>query len=67
MRLRSRMTIADRQVQEDIAKLQRPDMPIRVSRLLGIDLPDVEGVDVGPATAPAALTPARVSEVRAAT
>jgi hypothetical protein len=42
------MTIADRQVQEDIAKLQRPDVPIRVSRLLGVDLSDVEGVDVGP-------------------
>jgi hypothetical protein len=46
------MTIADRQVQEDIAKLQRPDVPIRVSRLLGIDLSDVEGVDVGPQLPP---------------
>ncbi len=40
VRLRSRMTIADRQLQEDVAKLQRADTPIRVSRLLGIDLPE---------------------------
>ena len=56
VRLRSRMTIADRQVHEDIAKLQRPDTPIRVSRLLGIDLTDVERRGRRPATAPPALT-----------
>ncbi len=48
VRLRSRMTIADRQLHEDITKLQRPDTPIRVSRLLGIDLPEAGGADAGP-------------------
>ena len=40
VRLRSRMTIADRQLQEEVARFQRPGTPIRVSRLLGVDLPD---------------------------
>jgi len=40
VRLRARMTIADRQVQEDIAKHQREGAPIRVSRFLGVDLPE---------------------------
>lgn len=40
VRLRSRMTIADRQVQEEVARYQRDGTPVRVSRLLGIDLPD---------------------------
>jgi MFS family permease len=40
VRLRSRMTIADRQVQHEIEKHQREGVPIRVSRFLGVDLPD---------------------------
>ena len=40
VRLRSRMTIADRQLQDEVDRFQRTDTPIRVSRLLGVDLPD---------------------------
>jgi len=42
VRLRARMTIGDRQLQDDVGRLQRADVPIRVSRLLGVDLPDAE-------------------------
>ena len=38
VRLRRRMTLSDRQVQDEVTKLQRADAPIRVSRLLGVDL-----------------------------
>jgi MFS family permease len=38
VRLRTRMTIADRHVQSHIEKLQRPGVPVRVSRLIGVDL-----------------------------
>jgi len=37
VRLRSRATVTDRQAHERITRLQRPDTPIRVSRLIGID------------------------------
>jgi hypothetical protein len=37
VRQRSRMTVSDRQSQERVAKLQQPDVEIRVSRLIGID------------------------------
>jgi MFS family permease len=40
VRLRARMTIADRQVVDDVNRYQREGVPVRVSRLLGIDLPD---------------------------
>ncbi|MEO8508757.1 MAG: MFS transporter [Betaproteobacteria bacterium] len=40
VRLRARMTIADRQVADDVSRYQREGVPLRVSRLLGIDLPD---------------------------
>jgi MFS family permease len=40
VRLRSRMTMADRQLTEDVGRFQRPDTPIRVSRFLGVDLPE---------------------------
>jgi len=36
VRLRSRMTMADSQLQQAAAALQRPDVPIRVSRFIGI-------------------------------
>jgi quinol monooxygenase YgiN len=36
VRLRSRMTMADTALQERVTLLQRPDVPIRVSRLIGV-------------------------------
>ncbi len=36
VRLRTRMTMADRKLQDRVAQLQRPDAPIRVSRLIGV-------------------------------
>ena len=38
VRLRTRMTIADRSVQQRIESLQRSGIPVRVSRLIGVDL-----------------------------
>ena len=38
VRLRTRMTMADRQIQEGVERLQRSGVPIRVSRLIGVDL-----------------------------
>jgi MFS family permease len=38
VRLRTRMTIADREVQGRIESLQRAGVPVRVSRLIGVDL-----------------------------
>jgi len=38
VRLRTRMTIADREVQDRIESLQREGVPVRVSRLIGVDL-----------------------------
>ena len=38
MRLRARMTVADRALQDEILQFQRADTPVRVSRLLGVDL-----------------------------
>ena len=40
VRLRTRMTVADRKVQDRVADLQRKDVPIRVSRLLGVNARD---------------------------
>jgi MFS family permease len=40
VRLRSRMTVADRHIQQEIEKYQRPGVPVRVSRFLGVDLPE---------------------------
>ncbi len=42
VRLRSRMTVADRELQEKAAQFQRPDVPIRVSRLIGCSPMDTE-------------------------
>ncbi len=36
VRLRTRMTIADRQIQDDVEQFQRPGVPVRVSRLIGV-------------------------------
>ncbi len=40
VRLRMRMTIADRKLQDRVAGLQRRDVPIRVSRLIGVNPED---------------------------
>jgi MFS family permease len=37
VRLRERMTVADRALQDRVAEFQRPGTPIRVSRLLGVE------------------------------
>ncbi len=37
VRLRTRMTVADRKVQDRVSGLQQKDVPIRVSRLLGVN------------------------------
>ncbi len=36
VRLRTRMTMADRKLQDRVSEKQRPDVPIRVSRLIGV-------------------------------
>jgi MFS family permease len=36
VRLRARMTVAERRLQVRVRQLQRPDVPIRISRLIGI-------------------------------
>ncbi|HVO88166.1 MAG TPA: MFS transporter [Casimicrobiaceae bacterium] len=36
VRLRNRMTLADRELQERVEKLQSPEAPIRISRLIGV-------------------------------
>jgi MFS family permease len=38
VRLRSRMTMTDSRLQDQVAQLQRPGVPIRVSRLIGVDM-----------------------------
>ena len=40
VRLRTRMTMTDRKIQDRVAQLQRPNVPIRVSRLIGISAHD---------------------------
>jgi MFS family permease len=37
VRLRQRMTVTDRKLQERVEALQRPGVPIRISRLIGIE------------------------------
>ncbi len=41
VRLRARMTMADSRLQQRVAALQRADVPIRVSRLIGVGPDDV--------------------------
>jgi MFS family permease len=38
VRLRTRMTVADREIQAEIESLQQTGVPVRVSRLIGVDL-----------------------------
>jgi len=42
MRLRSRMTMADRKLQEEVFKLQRREVPVRISRFIGVSSSDEE-------------------------
>jgi hypothetical protein len=42
VRLRSRMTMADSRLQDRVAQLQRPSVPIRISRLIGVDMASAE-------------------------
>jgi MFS family permease len=37
VRLRTRMTVADRRIQDRVEEFQSPGVPIRVSRLIGVD------------------------------
>jgi hypothetical protein len=39
VRQRSRMTVADRHLQQEAENHQREGVPVRVSRFLGVDLP----------------------------
>ena len=40
MRLRARMTLADRELQDRVRQYQRAETPIRISRFIGVDAPD---------------------------
>ena len=42
VRLRSRMTLTDSRLQDRVAQLQRDGVPIRVSRLIGVDMAAAE-------------------------
>jgi predicted MFS family arabinose efflux permease len=44
-RLRTRMTVADRDLQERVTRLQRPETPIRVSRLIGVKSEELQADD----------------------
>lgn len=46
VRLRVRMTRADRRIQENVEQFQRPGVPVRISRLIGVD---PEAIDMSPA------------------
>ena len=42
VRLRSRMTLSDSRLQERATELQRPGVPIRIARLIGVDMASAE-------------------------
>jgi MFS family permease len=48
VRQRSRMTVTDRQLQARVTTFQRPDVEIRVSRLIGIDAREVAEAEGDP-------------------
>jgi len=48
VRLRSRMTMTDSRLQAQVEQLQRPDVPIRVSRLIGLDMASAEADPANP-------------------
>jgi MFS family permease len=43
VRLRMRMTVAERRIQNRVAQLQRADVPIHISRLIGVDTHERRG------------------------
>jgi len=43
VRLRLRFTFKESQLQEHVTKLQRPDVPVRISRLIGVDPREMHG------------------------
>ena len=49
IRQRSRMTVADRECQDRVVELSRPEVPIRISRFIGIEPSDTgdEGQEAG--------------------
>lgn len=51
IRLRSRMTLADRKLQEEVRKLQRAGVPVRIARFIGIASFDEEPEPRDPAEA----------------
>ena len=42
VRLRSRMTMADSRLQEEVAQFQRPEVAVRISRFIGVDMATAE-------------------------
>jgi hypothetical protein len=46
VRLRARMTVTDRQVQERVRQFQQPGVEIRISRLIGTNARDALPVTV---------------------
>ena len=44
IRLRSRMTVADRKLQDRVTQFQREDVPVRVSRLIGVSAREDDSV-----------------------
>ena len=48
VRLRQRMTVADRRTLDALEAFQQPEVPIRVSRLIGISPADADAVLVAP-------------------
>lgn len=51
VRLRMRMTVADRKTQNRVVELQRKDVPIRISRFIGVDPHDKRQADYRPGQA----------------
>jgi len=58
VRLRTRMTIADRRIEEQVRELQRSDVPIRVSRLIGVSGGEPPPPDAAPVSTVAAAAKA---------
>jgi hypothetical protein len=44
VRLRQRFTLTESELQERVVQLQRPDVPIQISRLIGVDPRDVHAI-----------------------
>ena len=44
VRLRQRYTLTENELQERVVQLQRPDVPIQISRLIGVDPRDAHSI-----------------------